>query len=177
MSLPTINTKEISKFVRVPVCSGVWRLVSTGTAHLRIGRKPREGASASNLPLFSVSLILRPLSWAGDMDTFPGSDEDYQRMLESGRVAFDLPVWDLDIQGLTGIYSQILALGGDRDALNNIQLESVDLSSKDGTRTLTVYDVRPWFALTEGAIIDRVAVEESNGFTNVARGVKTLVIS
>lgn len=177
MTLPTLSAAAVGKGVRVAVCSGTWNVISTGEAYLRLGRKPKDGATKSNLPIYSVSLQLRPLSWAGDIETFPGTDEDLTRMLESGKISFDIPIWGLTAQDLASIYTQAIALGAERDVLNTIDLEPTELESKDGTRKLTVYDVRPWLKLTEGAIINNVPVEESNGWTNVARSVRSLVAS
>lgn len=171
--LETLDPKAVKAHVRVPVCGGTWRMVSTGKSYLKIGRKPKEGSN-SNLPLYSVVLQLRPVAWVGDLEELPVSEEDYNMMLESGRVGFEIPIWGTKAEDLAGLYTQCLNLGAEHEQLESTILEPIELESKDQTRKVTVYDVRPWLALTTGAIINRVVVEVNNGFANVARGVKTL---
>lgn len=174
MTLETLDPKDVKAYVRVPVCAGTWRVVSTGKSFLKLGRKPKEGATSTNLPLYSVVLHLRPLSWVGDIEEMPATEEDYQKMLDSGIVGFEIAIWGTKAEDLSSLFAQCLALGADRTQLESTPLEPITLESKDQTRSATVYDVRPWLTLTAGAIVDRVVVEVNNGFANVARGVKFL---
>jgi len=170
----TITVADVMANLRVGVPTGYWSLMSTGKAYQRIGRKPKEGAKTNTTPTFTVSLEFRPVEYLGDPEEQTFSNDELQTVLENGRTNLEFAIWADDsgritAEQLANVFFQCMKFGASLDELKKIEIEDVELVSKDGERKVSVPDLRNWFKLTEGKVIKASVSKTDSGYSNVER--------